>query len=78
MIPGTLLMPIGLFITGWTARADVHWIAPDIGIAVVGVGLIVNFQTIQTYVIDAFTLHAASGMSCSLLNARIYQRFNWH
>ena len=61
MIPGTLLMPIGLFITGWTARADVHWIAPDIGIAVVGVGLIVNFQTIQTYVIDAFTLHAASG-----------------
>ena len=61
MIPGTHLMPIGLFITGWTARADVHWIAPDIGIAVVGVGLIVNFQTIQTYVIDAFTLHAASG-----------------
>ena len=52
---------MGLFITGWTARADVHWIAPDIGIALVGAGTILSFQSIQTYVIDAFTLHAASG-----------------
>ena len=72
------MLPIGLLITGWTAKADIPWIAPDIGIAFVGAGIILNFQGIQTYVIDAFTLHAASGMSCSLLNARIYQRFNWH
>lgn len=31
------------------------------GIALVGAGQILNFQSIQTYVIDAFTLHAASG-----------------
>ena len=31
------------------------------GIALVGAGVILNFQSIQTYVIDAFTLHAASG-----------------
>ena len=55
------MLPIGLFITGWTARADVPWIAPDIGIAIFGAGIILNFQGIQTYVIDAFTLHAASG-----------------
>ena len=61
MVPGTILLPIGLLITGWTARANIHWIAPDIGIALVGAGTILNFQTIQTYVIDAFTLHAASG-----------------
>lgn len=82
MVPGTVLLPIGLFLTGWTARADVHWIVPDIvslpppfrvspvetdgaiavqGIAFVGAGTILNFQSIQTYVIDAFTLHAASG-----------------
>ena len=65
MIPGTILMPIGLLITGWTARPNVHWIGPDIGIVIVGAGMIVNFQTVQTYVIDAFTLHAASGTSCS-------------
>ena len=63
MFPGTILLPLGLFITGWTARADVHWIAPDIGIAIVSAGNILNFQSIQTYVIDSFTLHAASAMA---------------
>ncbi|KAI0775003.1 MFS polyamine transporter [Trametes elegans] len=63
MIPGSILLPIGLFITGWTARPDVHWIAPDIGIALVGAGTILNFQSIQTYVIDTFTLHAASALA---------------
>lgn len=63
MVPGAILLPVGLLISGWTARADVHWIAPDIGIALVGAGTILNFQSIQTYVIDAFTLHAASGES---------------
>lgn len=28
-----------------------------------GAGTILNFQSIQSYVIDAFTLHAASGES---------------
>ncbi|RPD70314.1 hypothetical protein L226DRAFT_538960 [Lentinus tigrinus ALCF2SS1-7] len=30
MVPGTFLLPIGLLVTGWTARASVHWIVPDI------------------------------------------------
>ena len=61
MVPGTILLPIGLFMTGWTARASIHWIVPDIAIAIVGAGMILNFQSIQTYIIDAFALHAASG-----------------
>ena len=28
----------------------------------IGSGVILNFQCIQTYVVDAFTLYAASGM----------------
>ena len=35
------------------------------GIACIGAGMIVSFQAIQTYIIDAFTLHAASGTSLS-------------
>ena len=63
MVPGSIFLPIGLLITGWTARADVHWIAPDIGMALIGAGMILNFQSIQVYVIDAFTLHAASALA---------------
>ncbi|KAI0333400.1 MFS polyamine transporter [Cubamyces sp. BRFM 1775] len=63
IIPGSILLPIGLFLTGWTARADIHWIVPDIGIVIIGGGMILIFQGIQTYVIDAFTLHAASALA---------------
>ncbi|RPD55141.1 MFS polyamine transporter [Lentinus tigrinus ALCF2SS1-7] len=65
MVPGTFLLPIGLLVTGWTARASVHWIVPDIGIVIVGAGMILNFQSIQTYIIDAFTLHAASALAAT-------------
>ena len=41
-----------------------HWQ----GIACIGVGMIISFQAIQTYVIDAFTLHAASGATPSSVN----------
>ncbi|EIW85967.1 MFS polyamine transporter [Coniophora puteana RWD-64-598 SS2] len=63
MAIGTVILPIGLLIAGWTAQYKVHWIAPDIGIALVGAGVILNFQCIQTYVVDTFTLHAASALA---------------
>ena len=31
------------------------------GLVFFGVGIILNFQSIQTYVVDAFALYAASG-----------------
>ena len=30
MIPGTVLLPIGLLLTGWSAHNRLHWIAADI------------------------------------------------
>ncbi|KAG2157948.1 MFS polyamine transporter [Suillus bovinus] len=63
MVPGSLLLPIGCFIVGWTSEAQIPWIAPDIGIALVGAGIILNFQCIQTYIVDCFTLHAASALA---------------
>jgi hypothetical protein len=43
MLPAALLIPIGLFIYGWTANFGVHWIAPIIGTSFVGLGLITTF-----------------------------------
>jgi hypothetical protein len=63
MVPGSLLLPIGCLIVGWTSEAHTHWIAPDIGIALVGTGIILNFQCIQNYIVDCFTLHAASALA---------------
>ncbi|THH18799.1 hypothetical protein EW146_g2225 [Bondarzewia mesenterica] len=63
MVPATILLPVGLLIAGWSAQTHSHWIGTDIGILLIGAGSILNFQSIQTYVIDAFTLHAASALA---------------
>ncbi|KXN92044.1 hypothetical protein AN958_10031 [Leucoagaricus sp. SymC.cos] len=65
MVPGMILMPIGLFLSGWAAQAGVHWVVTDLGIAFVGAGMILNFQSIQIYLLDSFTLHAASALAAA-------------
>ncbi|KFY30741.1 hypothetical protein V493_01687 [Pseudogymnoascus sp. VKM F-4281 (FW-2241)] len=59
-IPGSLTFPIGLFVYGWTAQEHVHWIVPQIGTAITGFGSIIIFVGIQTYLVDAFEVYAAS------------------
>ncbi|KAL0581256.1 hypothetical protein V5O48_000739 [Marasmius crinis-equi] len=63
MIIGSLVLPIGLFLGGWAAEKHLHWIVVDIGLIFIGAGVILNFQAMQTYVVDCFTLHAASAMA---------------
>lgn len=65
MLPGTLLVPVGLFWYGWSAQARVHWIMPNIGAAIFGAGVIVAFQCIQTYLVDSYTRFAASAISAA-------------
>ena len=65
MLPGTLLMPIGLLIYGWTAQYQTHWIAPNIGCFVISIGCIMCFQCIQTYLVDAYTRYAASAIAAA-------------
>ncbi|XXH02925.1 hypothetical protein Hte_009315 [Hypoxylon texense] len=62
---GALLIPAGLFIYGWTADFHVHWIVPIIGTAIVGIGNIIIFMIIQMYLVDTFTVYAASAIACN-------------
>ncbi|KAF9528077.1 MFS polyamine transporter [Crepidotus variabilis] len=65
MLPGSIMLPIGLFISGWSAQNGVHWIAVDIGMAMVGAGMILSWQAMQTYLVDTFTLYAASALAAT-------------
>ena len=65
MFPGSLLVPIGLFIYGWTAQYQTHWIGPNIGAAVFSAGVIIGFQCIQTYLVDSYTRYAASAIAAA-------------
>lgn len=51
---------IGLFIFAWTARADIHWIAPTIGITVYGASVFIVMQCIFVYVPLSYPQYAAS------------------
>jgi len=30
IVPGTILLPIGMLLTGWTAQKRVYWLVPDV------------------------------------------------
>lgn len=65
MVPASLLVPIGLFWYGWSAQARVHWVIPDIGAAIFCAGIIIGFQCIQTYLVDAYSRYAASAIAAA-------------
>ncbi|GIZ48759.1 hypothetical protein CKM354_001180900 [Cercospora kikuchii] len=54
------LVPVGLFIYGWTANYQIQWAVPLFGTLLFGIGIIAALVCIQQYVIDAYSLYAAS------------------
>ena len=57
---GALTIPIGLFWFAWTDGTNVHWIVSIIASAPFGFGMVLVFLGIMTYLIDAYTIYAAS------------------
>ncbi|KAF2794387.1 MFS general substrate transporter [Melanomma pulvis-pyrius CBS 109.77] len=60
MFVGAILVPIGLFLYGWTAEKKNHFMLPITGTAFLGAGLFCIFMPASTYLVDAYTIHAAS------------------
>jgi hypothetical protein len=51
MLAGSLCVPIGLFLYGWTAEKKLHWILPIIGTGFLGAGLFANFVSTLAYML---------------------------
>ncbi|KAI8623887.1 major facilitator superfamily transporter [Xylariaceae sp. FL1651] len=51
---------VGLFIFAWTARPDIHWVVPTVGITLYGAAVFVVFQCIFVYVPTSYPKYAAS------------------
>ena len=65
LLPGAIAMPIGLLIYGWTAQYKIQWIVPIFGTFLIGLGMITIFMPMGTYLVDAFTVYAASAMAAN-------------
>ncbi|KAJ6021171.1 hypothetical protein N7540_006675 [Penicillium herquei] len=67
-----LFVPISFFWYGWSVDAGTHWIVPIIGLFPFGFGMIGIFTTLQTYVVDSYTLYAASGIAAITVTRSLF------
>lgn len=59
-IVGSIMMPIGIFIFGWTASEHIHWVFPIIGTAIFAFGMFLVFQGLFNYLGMSFWRYMAS------------------
>ena len=57
---GAFLVPISLFMFGWTARASVHWIVPILASGFFGIAIVTISYANLNYLPDAYPSCAAS------------------
>ena len=69
---GCVALPIGLFWFAWTNYPSIHWIVPIIGTAPFGFGMVLVFLSCMNYLIDAYTIYAASVLAANSVLRSIF------
>ncbi|RBR04930.1 uncharacterized protein FIESC28_11468 [Fusarium coffeatum] len=89
-IVGSLIVPVGIFIFGWSCYPWVHWIVPIIGSAIFGAGILLVFSGVFTFLVDAYPQYAASALAANafvrcafaaafpLFGNQMYKKLNNH
>lgn len=62
---GSIALPIGLFWFAWTNYPSIHWIVSIAAGAPFGFGMVLVFLSIMNYLIDAYTIYAASVLAAN-------------
>jgi multidrug resistance protein len=89
-MPGAVALPVGLFWFAWTNYPSIHWSVCIIGTAPFGFGMVLVFLSQMNYLIDSYTIYAASvlaansvlrslfGAAFPLFTARMYASLGIH
>lgn len=62
---GAVAIPVGMFWFAWTNSPSIHWIVCIIGSVPFGFGMVMVFLPCMNYLIDAYTIYAASVLAAS-------------
>lgn len=62
---GAILLPLGLFWFAWTNSPSMHWMVPIAAGVPFGYGMVTVFLPILNYLIDAYTIYAASVLAAN-------------
>ncbi|CUS15043.1 unnamed protein product [Tuber aestivum] len=65
VVYASLCTPIGLFWYGWSAHEKTHYLVPIAGTMFAGAGIIGSFIPALSYMVDAFTVYAASALAAN-------------
>ncbi|KAK3313156.1 major facilitator superfamily domain-containing protein [Apodospora peruviana] len=61
------LLPIGMFIFGFTAQPNIPWIAPAIGITLATMGILSIYLAVFNYLADTYHKYASSALAAQSL-----------
>ena len=67
MVPGAVLVPVGIFVYAWTAEATVFWVWPNVGMYIICGSMILCWQAMQAYLVEAYTTYAASALAAATI-----------
>lgn len=62
---GCIAVPIGLFWFAWTNQTSIHWVVSIAAGIPFGFGMVLLFLSIMNYLIDAYTIFAASVLAAN-------------
>lgn len=65
----------GMFIYAWTSYPDIPWIAPAIGLAMVGFGINIVCASIAQYLMDAYSKYAGSAIAAVAFGENVFSAF---
>ncbi|KAK7978502.1 multidrug resistant protein [Apiospora saccharicola] len=71
-VAGAVLVPIGLFMFAWTTVSWVHWMVPIVGSGIFGMGTLLVFTGIFTFLVDAYPKYAASAMAANAFTRCVF------
>ncbi|CAG8053719.1 unnamed protein product [Penicillium salamii] len=57
------LLPIGLFMFGWTSHFQVHWIVPTIAVGISTMGIFAVYLAVFNYLADTYHRYASSALA---------------
>ena len=72
MAIGSFLFTVGLFWFGWTADPKFHWAIPVVATGFIGAGFNTIFQQCINYLVDTYSLYAASSVSANTFLRSIF------
>lgn len=69
---GAIMLPISLFWFGWTCRKSIHWICPIVGSGLFGVGGLLIFNGVWTFLVESYPTFAASALGANAFSRLVF------